>query len=129
MRYLATAVLGLSLALGACAPVSRVADFVSVASQPVSEVNIYRVKNLYAAALQAVVEYREYCWARPYAALMADPIAKPICERRRAIVRAVQQRRPAVAAVIKSAELGNSTVAIAWQAVNDFSNLIPRVTR
>lgn len=127
MKHIAALVLGLALALGGCAQVSKVAEFVSTATQPVSEINIYRVKNLYAAALQAVVEYRRYCWARPYAVLMADPIAKPICEHRRPIMVKIQEERPKVRAVINSAAAGQSPITVAWQAVNDFSNIIPRV--
>lgn len=118
----------------------KVADFGSAITQtivnPVKEVDIYRVKNLYAATLELFVQYRAYCWSRPYAVLMADPIAKPLCENRRAVVRSVQKERPKVSAAIRTAEnfvrdnptlSATNAIGAAWTAVNDFKSLVPVV--
>ena len=126
--------------LTACGPAQKLADFgttiTKTITNPVSSVDIYRIKNVYAATLQGFIDYRAYCWGKPFAALMADPIAKPVCEHRRAVVRKVQQARPKVAASIKVADnfvrdnpslSATSVLDAAWNAVNDFRNLVPVV--
>jgi hypothetical protein len=50
------------------------------------------------------VEYRAYCWSKPYAVLMADPVSKPICQKRRAVVRAFQKARLNASAAIVAAQ-------------------------
>ncbi len=101
---------------------------------PVGEVDIYRVKNTYAAALELAAEYRRYCWSQPYAVLMTDPIARPLCERRRPIVRAIQKAQfKASAAVITASNFvrdnptinAASAISAAWKAVTDFQSAIP----
>ena len=101
---------------------------------PLGERDIYRVENAYAAALELAVEYRRYCWSKPYAVLMVDPVARPICEKRRAVVRVFQKaRRNAGAAIIAAKNFirDNPTinaagmVGAAWQAVTDFQKAIP----
>lgn len=138
-RYLIAPVLALTLLVGGCATGSKLDNLIQAVTttitNPVGATDIYRVKNAYAAALQLVVGYREYCWSRPYAVLMADPISKPICERRRAVVRAAQSARRNARGAINAAEqfVANnptlnaaSAVSAAWQAVTDFQNSVPR---
>ena len=131
----------ISLALAGCASGSKgVGDFISNATKqitnPVSSVNIYQVKNGYAAGLQLVADYRDYCWARPYAVLMADPIAHPICQNRRPNVRVAQSAERKAYAAIASADAfvrnnptGNavSYVNAAWTAVQQFQSAVPAV--
>jgi hypothetical protein len=66
-----------ALTLGGCgnAPdIIRAAT--STIANPVKEVNIVQVKNGYDAVLEIAVGYRDYCWSKSFAALMADPIAQ-----------------------------------------------------
>lgn len=103
---------------------------------PISQTNIYELKNVYAIAAQSAVSYRGYCYARPYATLMADPIAGPICKDRRAIVRTIQKyKNTAFAAVVAAANFVkanptlDATVLIntAWSSVTALQNAIPKV--
>ncbi len=134
------AAIAVGLLLASCAPLAKVGDAISIVTtsitNPISGTDIYRVKNVYAAALQLAIEYRNYCWSKPYAALVADPIARPICENRRAVVRAIQSARPRAASAIQVADKfirenpsGNavSYVSAAWAAVQDFRAAIPAV--
>lgn len=110
------------------------ATLTTTIDNPLGERDIYRTKLAYAVALELAVEYRRYCWERPYAVLMADPVAKPVCERRRAVVRALQLARRNAGAAIVAAEnfiRDNPTinaagiVGAAWRAVEDFKAAIP----
>lgn len=125
-----------ALSLGGCAG-TKVGDLLQTVTttitNPVGVTDIYRVKNAYAAALELVVEYRRYCWSKPYAALMADPVSKPVCERRRAVVRVAQSARRNARGAINAAEIFvannptlNAATAIdaAWKAVTDFQNSV-----
>jgi len=98
---------------------------------PISSVTLYQVKNVYAIGLQLVVDYRNYCWARPYAVLMADPVAKPLCQNRRANVRAAQSAKAVAKKAVNTAEaIGTSDViTVAWNAVNVFKNAVPAVPK
>lgn len=142
MRNLKIAVaLMLAIMLGGCATANlpgKLGEIVKVVTttieNPVGEVDIYRVKNAYAAGLELAAEYRRYCWSAPYATLMADPVAKPVCERRRAVVRAMQTAKGHAKAALASAETFirdnptlNATSAInaAWKAVKDFQSAVP----
>jgi hypothetical protein len=120
------AVILVTLALSAC----------TTFRNPISDVDIYRVKNTYAAALELAVEYRSYCWARPYAVLMVDPIARPLCERRRPIMRAIQSAQINAGAAIVEANrfvrdnptiTAASAIDAAWTAVTNFKNAVPVV--
>lgn len=137
-RILLLPVMLLSLALAGCAG-TNVGDFLTAATStvtnPVSAVDIYRVKNVYAASLQIVVKYREFCWSKPYAALMADPVAKPTCQNRRAAVRTMQAAQINARNAINSVETfvrNNPTlnaataISAAWTAVTAFQNTLPR---
>lgn len=107
-------------------------------TNPIGGTNIYQAKLVYASALEIAVKYRDYCWSKPYATLMADPVAKPICQNRRPNVRAMQAARWKASAAIRTAEnfvrdnpTLNATAAIsaAWKAVTDFQNLTAAVVR
>lgn len=137
MRRIAIALVA-TLFLAGCGPAQKLADFGKVITQtivnPAGPVDIYRIKNVYAATLQAFVDYRAYCWARPYRALIADPIAGPVCRNRRDVVRVVQEKRPQVRKAIDVADnfvrrnptLSAATVLDeAWAAVNAFRSLVP----
>lgn len=127
-------VFALALTLGGCAG-TPVGDAIRVATStianPVQEVNIYQVKTGYAAVLEVAASYRDYCWSKPFAALMADPIAKPICEHRRSIMRAIDKADDHAFDAITRAETfirnnptinAVSVVREAWAAVQDFQS-------
>lgn len=137
-RYLA--ILAVALSLGGCAALdpggksifAGGTSLVATVTNPVGPVNIYQAKVVYASTLELVVAYREYCWSKPYAALMADPIAKPVCQRRRPIVRAMQAADDKAFAAIKTADSfvrnnptldGSSAIRAAIAAVSDFQNV------
>lgn len=123
--------------LGGCVPVGQVIDATTTTvTNPVSQTNIYQVKNAYAAGLTAVVEYRNYCWARPYATLMADPFASRVCQNRRQVVRTSQAAKAKASAAIRVADdfvrnnpTGNavSYINAAWNAVSQFQASVPTV--
>lgn len=133
--------IALVLPLGGCAAIDSVFGgklslLAAEIQNPIGQNDIYRAKNAYAAALQLDVEYRTYCWARPYAVLMADPVSAPVCQYRRTVVRKVQSARPKVAAAIQTAEnfaRDNPTITVStaitamWTAVDDFKKLIPGI--
>lgn len=138
-RFLLLPVMLIALAVGGCAG-TTVGDLFSAATStitnPVSSVDIYRVKNVYAATLQLVVDYRKYCWSAPYVDLMSSPISRPICKDRRAVVRVAKAAQLKAGSAIRSADnfvRSNPTlnaagvVAAAWRAVTDFQNAVPRV--
>lgn len=119
--------------LSACGPGTKLGDLLSIATStvvnPVDATNIYQIKNGYAATLELAVQWREFCWAKSYAALMADPVAKPICTNRRARLRALQVAQPKAALSIDKAETFvrnnptlNATVLVsaAWDAYKEF---------
>lgn len=132
-------VAALTLSLAGCASLpGPLGDIVKAITttviNPVDQTDIYRVKNAYAATLELAVEYRRYCWSAPYATLMTDPVAQPVCRQRRAVVRAFQkaQRNAGAALVIAQNFIANnptldaaSAVRAAWQAVADFKNFVP----
>lgn len=126
------------LALAGCGPGSKVGDLLSAATStiinPVDAVDIYRVKNVYAASLQGAVDWRSYCWSKPYAALMADPVANVVCKNRRSTVRAIQAAQLRAASAIDSAQTfvannptlnAASVISAAWSAVTSFQAAVP----
>ncbi len=125
------------LALGGCAGLKSAVETVTTTiTNPINSTDIYRIKNVYAATLQLAVEYRQYCWARSYAVLMADIVAKPLCQNRRVVVRAMQVARPKAASAIRSADSfvrnnptlnAGTVISAAWAAVTDFQNSVPKV--
>lgn len=111
----------------------------STYTNPVGPVNIYQVKEGYAAVLQVAVAYRDYCYPtnpfKSYKALMADPIAGPVCKNRRSIVRQIQSADEKAFAAITKAEAfirANPTISAlsvvteAWAAVKDFQSAASR---
>ena len=136
-RILLIPLLVVGLALGGCQTVSEFATAVTTTiTNPIGGKNIYQAKLAYAASLELAVEYREYCWSKPYAELIAEPV--PICKNRRANVRAMQQAKAKASAAIRTADNfvrnnptlnATSAVAAAWTAVTDFQNLTATVVR
>ena len=105
-------------------------------TNPVDSVDMYRVKSVYAATLQAAVSYRRYCYARPYRDLMKDPVARPVCANRRAVILAAQKHEPKANGAIVAADnfvRNNPTISAAtavgaaWRAVSDFRAAVPAV--
>lgn len=130
----------LLLALTACADTGKLGQLLTVTTttitNPVSAIDIYRVKNAYAASLQLAVDYRKFCWSRPYVALLADPLSKPLCQSRRGAVRAIQLAQVKAHSALSDAEifvLNNPTlnatnvISAAWTAVTNFQNAVPVV--
>lgn len=100
---------------------------------PAQPVNIYQVKLVYDTALGLANEYRDYCYARPYATLMADPIAGPTCKSRRFIVTKLGEADDKASAAIAKAEdfiARNPTISAAtvvreaYAAVVNFQGVI-----
>jgi len=99
---------------------------------PISQTNIYELKNVYAIAAQSAVSYRGYCYARSYAVL----IAGPLCKDRRAVIRKIQQyKNTAFAAVVAAANFvkahptldASVLINTAWTSVTALQNAIPKV--
>jgi hypothetical protein len=128
----------LAFALTGCGTnVAKVVDATTTTIvNPIRPVDIYRVKVTYAAALGIVVEYRRFCWSKPYATLMADPTTKSLCQSRRWVVRQAQVAKARAKSAIASAEkfirdnpTVNATTVVfaAWDAVKDFQLAIPTI--
>ena len=138
-RYLA--ILAVALTLGGCANLGGLLDSGGVSvfkggtsitatiTNPATPVTIYQVKSVYATALDIANGYRDYCYARPYATLMQDQIAGPVCESRRSIVRALQTADDRASDAIAKADAfiranptisAVSAIGLAQQAVTDF---------
>jgi len=128
--------LTLALSLAGCAtPAGDLFKVITTTIEnPLTTVDIYRVENTYAAALTLADQYRTYCYERPYAVLMTDPVGRPLCERRRRNVRLIQSARLKAGAAVVAARnfiAGNPTlnaasvVSAAWKAVTDFQSAIP----
>lgn len=134
MRKLVLAVT-LALFLAGCGHVGDVLKLATASiDNPISGVDIYRVKNTYAATLELAAEYRRYCWSKPYRTLLADPVGGPLCKSRRAVVRSFQPADDKANAAIAKAEsfvAQNPTISAvtvinaAWQAVSFFKNSVP----
>lgn len=132
-------VVAFALSLIGCASLpGPVGDVLRIATttieNPVDEVDIYRVKNTYAAALELADEYRRYCWSMSYARLMVDPVGKKICQSRRGVVRAFQSAQVKARSALNAAEKfvaenptisAASVVRSAWDAVSDFRRAVP----
>lgn len=136
-RFLLIPLLFGSLALAGCETAGKFVSVVTTSiDNPVSTVDIYRIKTVYATADQLVIDYRKYCWARPYAVLMADPIAAPICQNRRTVVRKAQTYRARASAAINAADKfvrANPTIGAkslldaAWSAVTVYRGAVPKL--
>jgi len=130
--------LTLSLSLAGCAGLAEkvlnlpAGVLATSISNPVAPVNIYQAKTVYAATLELANGYRDYCYSKPFAALMADPVSKPVCKSRRAIVRAMGVADDKAAAAIQTADnfvINNPTldatsaIRAAIAAVAEFQNI------
>lgn len=125
----------LALSLVGCGHLGDVLKLATASiDNPISGVDIYRVKNTYAAALEIAAEYRQYCYSAPYKTLMADPVARPLCQKRRAIIRKIDSADDKASAAIAAAEsfVANnptisavSVISAAWDAVTAFKTSIP----
>lgn len=103
-------------------------------ANPVSATNIYQLKNGYAATLQLAVDWRAYCYSKPYATIVADPIMNPVCVSRRAVVRKIQlAKAKAHSAIVDASDFvqqnptldASSVVNAAWSAMTNFENAVP----
>lgn len=138
-------ILPLLLVLGGCAGLGSPLDSTGTSilkggtsltasiANPATPVTIYQVKSVYATALDLANSYRDYCYARPYAALMTDPIAGPACKKRRAVVTALNSASDKAADAIAKADafiVANPTISAvsvvreAWIAVTSFQGAI-----
>jgi len=133
----------LTLALAGCAQLGQVVTTATTTIvNPISAVDIYRAKTIYAASLQAAVEWRRLCWSKPFANIVgdaklgipADPILKPLCQHRRQWLRAIQSAQAKAGSALGSATIfvqdnptlnASSVIAAAMAAVTDFRNAIP----
>ena len=133
-----------TLALTACSStgqldLSKLPNIANLATtgitNPVTATNVYQVKQGYAAALQLMVSYRNYCWETDYKTLMADPIRKPVCSQRRAVVRGMQQAEANAKLAIGKLDQfvsqyptldASALVAAATQAVSAFQASVPK---
>lgn len=139
-KLLTSLVVAASLMLAGCAGGVSVfqggTSLTATITNPVGQVDIYRVKNVYAASLALAADYRDYCWSKPYAAILADPVSKAACQNRRAIVRTLQTADLKAFAAITAADnftknnptiSAASAVGAAWTAVSDFQSLAASV--
>lgn len=102
-------------------------------ANPATPVTIFQVKSVYAAALDLANGYRDYCYARPYKALMADPVSAAVCKSRRSIVAKLQVADDNAADAIANADTfikANPTLSAvtviraAYAAVTNFQGAI-----
>lgn len=136
IRLAAVLVAG-SFFLGGCAG-TPLGDIISLANaqiaNPITATNVYQVKNGYAAALQISADWRQYCFSMKYKVLMEDPIARPVCSKRRAVVRAIKTYGPVAGKAVQDAEAfvaqhptldASAVISVAMQAVAKFRAVIP----
>ena len=134
---LAAALVATTVLLGGCAG-TPLGDIISLANaqiaNPISAANVYQVKNGYAAALQIAADWRQYCFSMRYKILMQDPIARPVCSNRRAVVRSIRKYGPVAGAAVQDAETfvaqhptldASTVISVAMQAVAKFRAVIP----
>ncbi len=143
-RILLAPVLALTLAFGGCA---QLKDALNIATttivNPIDSVDIYRAKNVYAATLQAAVDWRALCWSKPYSFIVgdaakgipADPVLKPLCQRRIPWLNAIKTAKNNASAAVHDATLfvemnptldASIIVKAAWDAVTKFRNAVPK---
>lgn len=129
-----------AIALGGCAALdpggksifAGGTSIVAAITNPVAPVNIYQAKLVYADTLELANGYREYCYSKPYASLMIDPVAGPVCKSRRQVILKMQAADDKAYAAIKSADNfvknnptldATSAIKAAIAAVTDFQNV------
>lgn len=130
----------LALSLGGCAALDPLGKSIlaggtsltASTANPVGPTGIYRAKIAYAATVELAVSYREYCYAKPYAALMADATGKAVCKNRRTIARALQAADDKAYAAIQTADTfvrqnptlnATGVISAALAAVTNFQGL------
>jgi hypothetical protein len=125
----------LGLALAACA--GSLPGF----KNPVRNVDMFRVKATYGAAVELSVKWREACFgteAAPltYVTVTTNPLTKPICTNRRTTLRAIMNGDDKAYDAIAYAEnfvKNNPTIDVtsvigpAWDAVVKFQKAVPPV--
>jgi hypothetical protein len=101
---------------------------------PVSATNIYQVEQGHAATRELAVSWRRLCWSEPYAALMAKPATKFVCENRRTRLRAIEDADLKTESAIADAKnfvrdhptLSATTVlSAAYSALKNFQKVTP----
>lgn len=135
MRLLRIAVALVALSLAGCGHVGDVLKLATVSiDNPISGVDIYRVKNTYGAALEIAAEWHQFCFGSPYKKLMASPVGKRLCAKRRPIARQIEAADDKAKAAIGTAAqfvTNNPTlsavglIGAAWDAVTAFKSSIP----
>ncbi len=99
---------------------------------PVTPVNLYQAKQVYATTVDLANDYRNYCYSKPYKDLMADPVSQFICKYRRKVVRAIWIADDKAAAAIATADIfiknnptldAPSAIRAAILAVTNFQNV------
>lgn len=140
---LASALIALALTLGGCGAAQKLGQVVSGATtqivNPVTPVNMYQVKNVYAAGQTLVLEYKNKCFGedglKTFAQIQSDAALRTLCAHRvsrwRAMKKADDKAHRAIDAAntfIANNPSGNaiSYVQAAWKAVNDFKNKATR---
>ncbi len=105
-------------------------------NNPITNTDVYRLKLGYKATGTLVEKWRGYCWARSYKSLLADPVAKPICQNRRATLRTIQSADDKTVEAIGRVDAfvkSNPTLSItsiigpAWDALTKFQQAVPTV--
>jgi hypothetical protein len=133
--------LAIATSVGGCAG-TKVGDFISSATStitnPVKASDVYAAKNAYAIASEFAAEYRRYCYSKPYKVLLADPVAKPICQSRRDVIRKIQRAEANVEIAVARAEKfirENPTLNAAaviggiWDALDAYRSATPAVPK
>lgn len=103
-------------------------------ANPVTSQNPYQARLSLNLGLKAANRWASYCWRRPYEQIMADPIAKPICQNRGTVRASLFAAGEKADRLIKKATdfvRANPQVSAvglvddAWAAVNGFRSQIP----
>lgn len=139
MRRNILAIIILAVALSGCAG-TKVGDFIATATStivnPVDKTQMYRAANVYAATLTLADDYRTYCYARPYKVLLADPVAKALCQSRRDVIRKIQAAQLKAQTVAERAWLfvennptvnASALISEVWNAVLAFQAAVPKI--
>lgn len=138
-RLLVAIAIIIPLAVGGCAG-TPAGEIIRAATgtfvNPVGQINIYQVKEGYAAVLEVADGWRDYCWPtspfKSYADLMKDPISRTLCQNRRNTLRIINAADDKAFDALTRAEkfiIANPTVnaaaivSEAWAAVQDFKRV------
>lgn len=130
----------LALLLPACSTPNAFTRAISAVTtpftNPVSPNNIYQVKLAFNISLKLANKWADYCWSKPYAQLMTDPVASQVCKNRRQTRRTLFAAAARANAAIVSAQIfikNNPTINPigviddAWKAVTDYQSLVAQV--